>query len=107
MPLAESRYQTGAVQKQSHGIFQQTPPWWETWDAGPVEQCQAFLEEFAVIRRTGDPIRDAWAVQRWAAADPEDDLEAFWAAAETQNYVRCLPYVAEILRTGKLPAKMP
>jgi hypothetical protein len=72
VPLAESRFKSDAAQKKSRGIYQQTAPWWKTWDKGAAEQCQAFLDDFAskVRLHTGRPIPDAWQTQMWDAPDP-------------------------------------
>ena len=109
VPLAESRFKSDAAQKKSRGIYQQTPPWWATWNGTATEQCMAFLADFASKARlhTGRPIPDAWQTQQWDAPDPRLDMAGFVASRETKNYETVLPFVADIIRTGRLPANLP
>ncbi len=97
------------MQRKSHGIYQQTPPWWATWDSGAAEQCLAFLADFASKTKihVGRPVQDAWQTQQWDAPNPLLDIEGFNASRETQNYETVLPFVAEIIRSGRLPKNLP
>lgn len=84
----------------SEGVFQQTLPWWPHDHFDVVASTRAFLNAFR--RKTGNPIKDAWYVQFWAAPDPQLDVEGFLAAVETQNYSRRLTAVNQMIATGKL-----
>jgi hypothetical protein len=102
--FAESDFRSDAVQHgATFGVFQQTPRWWPTAHGTTAEQCAAFLKDFTSKARqhNGDPVRDCWLTQQWAAPDPRTDLVGFRAAPETVNYTRRLPAVPRLL-TGQL-----
>jgi hypothetical protein len=101
--FAESDFRSSAVQRETLGVFQQNPRWWPTATGTTAEQCQAFLDAFARVGKTGDPVADAWQVQRWLAPDPRTDPTAFRLSPETQNYMRRVPLVPAIIRDRRLP----
>ena len=84
---------------RTFGVFQQTPRWWPTAHGTTTEQCKAFLADFAAKARfhNGDPVRDCWLTQQWAAPDPRLDYVGFKASPETVNYTRRLPDIPRLL----------
>jgi hypothetical protein len=104
---AESDFRSDAVQRDSHGIFQQTLPWWTTALSGPAEQCAAFLDAFreSAKHHNGDPVHDCWVVQRWAVPNGgetwPDPGPGFVTAPETVNYSRRVADVPGLI-SGKI-----
>lgn len=88
------------------GVFQQNPRWWPTAHGSTAQQCGAFLDAFARIKRTGAPVDDCWQVQRWTTdgqPTPATDRASWAALPSTANYSRRLAAVAQIIKTGRLP----
>lgn len=88
------------------GVFQQNPKWWKSALGSTAEQCAAFLDSFARIKRTGNPVWDCWQVQRWTKEEdptPLTNSAAFALLPNTVNYSRRLAEVELIVKTGRLP----
>lgn len=110
---AESDYRVGARQLMldgvhyTQGVFQQSDRstdgvrWWPGDLSDIGHTADLFLDAFRGA--TGDPVRDCWAVQHWAAPDPAADPTGFAASAETINYTDRLAAVTRIIIEGKLP----
>lgn len=102
---AESDFRSDAVQHgKTFGVFQQTPRYWPSALGTTADQCAAFLADFAAKNgaHNGDAVRDCWLTQRWFAPDPRTDYVGFVAAPETINYVRRLPVIPLLIKTGLL-----
>jgi hypothetical protein len=99
--LAKSARPVGASGYYSEGLFQQTLPWWPHDHFDPVASTRAFIAAFR--RKIGNPVKDAWLVQRWQAPDPELAPEDFLWAKETINYTNRLERVNQIVASRKLP----
>lgn len=86
------------------GVYQQNPRWWPTALGSTAEQCGAFLDAFARIKRTGDMVTDCWQVQRWTLdGQPTPPSAAFGALPNTVNYSRRVAAVRDVIRTERLP----
>ncbi|HOY80517.1 MAG TPA: hypothetical protein PLB92_00120 [Rhodoglobus sp.] len=99
---AEAKHPTDAT----YGVFQQNPRWWPNARNGTRAQCGDFLDRFARIDRTGDPVVDCWQVQNWTvkgAPTPKTDMAGFLKLANTRNYTNRLPAIPGIISSGRLP----
>lgn len=105
--FAESDFRSGATQVMQDGVsittgvFQQSSRWWPSALLGTEAQCRAFLGKFTPV--TGDPVRDCWYVQHWAAPDPLTNPAGFTTAPETLNYSRRVSLVNRILNERRVP----
>jgi hypothetical protein len=82
----------------SEGVFQQTLPWWKNDHFDVAASCNAFLDNFH--DRYHNITLDCWNVQRWNATLL--DMNKFWAAPETVNYVRRISDVSTIIRERRV-----
>jgi hypothetical protein len=100
---AESDFRSDATQDgheggTSHGVFQQKPEYYPGVGTETGPQCDAFLDRFAQVKRTGDLVRDCWQVQRWAPSKAYDA-----SSPETLNYTVRVNAIDQIISTRRLP----
>lgn len=106
---AESDFRSDAVQRETIGVFQQNPKYWDSANQGTRAQCRAFIADLKSTYKhhTGEPVHDCWMTQRWLVPNGgktwPDPGPGFYTAPETRNYTNRIAAVTEIIREGRLP----
>ncbi len=107
--FAESDFESDAVQRETIGVFQQMPKYWESASGGTRIQALAFVAQFKADAKhhNNDPVHDCWVTQRWAVPNKgvtwPDPGPGFETAPETLNYSERRTAAKAILENRKLP----